>query len=136
MKNEKGITMLVVIFAIIILLIITVIALSFVIGENGALVITSEQSFKNDMQQIKEKVELKQTEYDLEDAKDISLFTRNKEYEILEDYSDKMRISCIFDEQQDRVILYVYYNPEKFTDKQIEVMQSMGFTEDVLTVQD
>ena len=133
MKKEKGITMIILVFAIIILIIITAVALSFVVGEHGGLMITSEESFKNDMEQIKEKVELKQTEYDLEDAKDISLFTRNKEYEILEDYYDKMRISCIYSNAEDRIILYVYYDPSQFSDKQKELMQEMGFAEDQLT---
>ena len=116
MKKENGVTMLILVFAIIILLIITGVALSFVVGGHGGMAITSESAFKSDMQQIKEKVEERQLTYDLEEAKDISLFTRNIEAEILDEYNSKMRISCIYSEEEDRVKLYVYYNAEEFTD--------------------
>ena len=136
MKKENGVTMLILVFAIIILLIITGVALSFVVGGHGGMAITSESAFKSDMQQIKEKVEERQLTYDLEEAKDISLFTRNIEAEILDEYNSKMRISCIYSEEEDRVKLYVYYNAEEFTDKQKEIMQSMGFREDTLFAQE
>ena len=135
MKKESGITMLILVFTIIILIIITGVAFSFVLGERGGLVVTSESAFKSDMQQIKEKVDEKQLTYDLEEAKDISLFTRNIEAEILEDYKSKMRISCIYSDEEDRVILHVYYKPGEFTANQIAIMQKLGFTEDTLSAQ-
>ena len=131
MKNNKGITMLILVFMVIILLIIAGVALRYAVGKKGAFVLASEESFRFDMQQIKEAVDREQTQYDLEEEKSSYAFTKNKEAQILEKYLDKMSIRAFYVKQQKRLILTVYYDPTKFTPEQQSIMQSLGFVEQV-----
>ena len=131
MKNNKGITMLILVFMVIILLIIAGVALRYAVGKKGAFVLASEESFRFDMQQIKEAVDREQTQYDLEEEKSSYAFTKNKEAQILEKYLDKMSVRAFYVKQQKRLILTVYYDPTKFTPEQQSIMQSLGFVEQV-----
>lgn len=127
MKKEDGITMGVLAFAIVILLILAGVALSYVVGDRGGLAIASEESFRSDMQQIKEKVDLKQTEYDLNEERYSSVFTKNIEAQILEAYVGKMEIKASYVKNQKRLILTVFYKPEEFTERQRQIMREQGF---------
>lgn len=131
MRKNKGITMLILVFMVIILLIIAGVALRYAVGKKGAFVLASEESFRFDMQQIKEAVDREQTQYDLEEEKSSYAFTKNKEAQILEQYMDKMSVRAFYVKQQKRLILTVYYDPAKFTPEQKSIMQSLGFVEQV-----
>lgn len=125
MRKENGVTLLVLVLSIIVLTIIAAVVLTFAVGKKGGLVIASEESFRYDMQQIKELVDLKQTEYDLNEERYSTVFTKNMESQILEVYADRMEIKATYVKEQKRLILTVFYDPEKFTAEQRSIMAEL-----------
>lgn len=132
MKKQSGITMMVLVFAIIILIVLAGVTFSFVVGNRGGLAVASEEAFRYDMQQIKEKVQLKETEYELNEEKSSYAFTKNMEAQILEDYVGKLRIYAAYSNAQGRLVLSVHFKPSDYTPEQRQIMYDLGFIGDDL----
>ena len=66
MKKENGITLLVLVFIVIILGILTSITIYYSFGNNGAVTKASKTAFKQDINQIQELIDEKETTYRLE----------------------------------------------------------------------
>ena len=80
MRKEKGITLIVLVFTIIILLIITGIVYYYSVGEDGTINKSAKIAFEQNIKQIQELTEEKETTYQLENITNGKYFDENEQY--------------------------------------------------------
>lgn len=124
MKKENGITLLVLVFIVIILGILTSITIYYSFGNNGAVTKASKTAFKQDINQIQELIDEKETTYRLERVTDPSLFTESVKRSILEEYYGKLEI--VISISNGDVNLNLFYRPDKFDEEHIQWLQEFG----------
>lgn len=130
MKNEKGITMLVLILTIVVLLILAGVTISYIVGDEGTVAQSSDASFEAELNQIMEQLHEKETLYELEEnrfSESLELSDAEKQailssrYNIYDSSKSSMDIECR--EISGEIKLILKYNPSEFNSRQIKLLQ-------------
>ena len=122
-KNERGITLTVLIITIIVMLIIATVLVYFSVGDNSLMNNARTATFKEDMSTLKSKVDDKViTKQNIEGKTSGVTLTIEEQKEILGDYYTTGNLKV-----DDNGNL-IYTNNSNFSDSQKEILESIGIS--------
>lgn len=120
-RNQRGITLTMLIISIIVMLIIATVLVYFSVGDDSLLTNASNADFKENMSTLKSKVDNKIiTKQNIEGKTEGVTLTQEEKSEILGEYYTQRML----DVNEDGKLYYI--NSSKFSDKQKKILEELG----------